>query len=222
MILRISCIVIGYVFGLFQTSYIYGKMKGIDIREHGSGNAGSTNMLRTMGTKAGLISFFGDVMKTILAVLVCLAIFYRPEVNPEMLQLIKLYAAGGAILGHNFPFYLGFKGGKGIACTAGMIITLDPFMVICGIILFFSIFFATHYVSLGSVCMYIAFFIGTVIMGAFNLGCFKSVTPAIAVECDILVGLLTFMALFRHRNNIVRLINHTEKKVYLKQKGELS
>ena len=222
MILRISCIMIGYIFGLFQTSYIYGKLHGIDIREHGSGNAGSTNMLRTMGTKAGLISFFGDVLKTILAVLVCLAIFYRPEVNPEMLQLIKLYAAAGTILGHNFPFYLGFKGGKGIACTAGMIITLDPFMVICGIILFFSIFFATHYVSLGSICMYIAFFIGTVIMGAFNLGCFKSVTPEIAMECDIIVGLLTIMALFRHRNNIVRLINHTEKKVYLKQKGELS
>ena len=222
MILRISCIMIGYIFGLFQTSYIYGKLHGIDIREHGSGNAGSTNMLRTMGTKAGLISFFGDVLKTILAVLVCLAIFYRPEVNPEMLQLIKLYAAAGTILGHNFPFYLSFKGGKGIACTAGMIITLDPFMVLCGIILFFSIFFATHYVSLGSICMYIAFFIGTVIMGAFNLGCFKSVTPEIAMECDIIVGLLTIMALFRHRNNIVRLINHTEKKVYLKQKGELS
>lgn len=222
MMMRICCVLIGYAFGLFQTSYIYGRLHGIDIRKHGSGNAGSTNMLRTMGTKAGLISFFGDVMKTIIAVLVCLAIFYRPSVNPEMLQLIKLYASAGTILGHNFPFYLGFKGGKGIACTAGMIITLDPFMVACGIVIFFSIFFTTHYVSLGSIVLYVSFFAGTVIMGALRLGTFRNITPEIALECDILVLLLTFMALFRHRENMVRLLNHTEKKVYLKQKGEIS
>ena len=215
MIMRIACLIIGYACGLFQTSYILGKLHGIDIREYGSGNAGTTNMLRTMGTKAGLITFLGDVLKTIAAVLICLAIFYRKDVNPEMLQLIKIYASAGAVLGHNFPFYLGFKGGKGIACTAGMIITLDPFMVLCGIIIFFGIFFTTHYVSLGSICMYVAFFIGTVIMGAMNLGCFKNITPTVAIECDIVVGLLTVMALFRHRNNISRLLDHNEKKTYL-------
>ena len=215
MIMRIVCLVIGYLCGLFQTSYIYGKMFGIDIREHGSGNAGTTNMLRTMGVKAGLITFFGDVMKTIAAVLICLAIFYRRDVNPEMLQLIKIYAATGAILGHNFPFYLGFKGGKGIACTAGMIITLDPTMVAIGLVIFFGIFFTTHYVSLGSICLYISFFIETVIMGYLNYGMFKSITPRIAIECDIVVALLTAMALYRHRQNMVRLATHTEKKTYL-------
>lgn len=220
MIMRIVCLVIGYLCGLFQTSYIMGRMHGIDIRNYGSGNAGTTNMLRTMGTKAGIITFFGDVLKTIIAVIICLAIFYRPENNPEMLQLIKIYASAGAILGHNFPFYLGFKGGKGIACTAGMIISLDPFMVACGVIIFFGLFFATHYVSLGSVCMYTAFLVETIIMGAMNLGYFKNITPELAIECDIVVGLLTAMALFRHRENIVRLMNHTEKKTYLHSKGE--
>ncbi|MBQ8596705.1 MAG: glycerol-3-phosphate acyltransferase, partial [Lachnospiraceae bacterium] len=72
---RIVCLVIGYVFGLFQTAFIYGKLNGIDIREHGSGNAGTTNALRVLGTKAGLIVFAGDVIKTVLAIVICGLIF---------------------------------------------------------------------------------------------------------------------------------------------------
>ena len=218
--MRIVCLVIGYLCGLFQTSYIYGRRKGIDIREHGSGNAGTTNMLRTMGTKAGLITFLGDVLKTIAAVLICLAIFYRKDVNPEMMQLIKIYAGTGAILGHNFPFYLKFKGGKGIACTAGMIISLDPYMVAIGLVVFFGIFFTTHYVSLGSICLYISFLAETILWGAFRLGCFGSITPQIALECDIVAALLCAMALYRHRENMVRLVSHTEKKTYLSKKNK--
>lgn len=220
MIMRIVCLGIGYLCGLFQTSYIYGMTKGIDIREHGSGNAGTTNMLRTMGIKAGLITFLGDIFKTIAAVLICLVIFYRRDVNPEMLQLIKIYAGTGAILGHNFPFYLKFKGGKGIACTAGMIITLDPYMVGLGLLIFFGIFFTTHYVSLGSICLYISFLAETIIWGALRFGFFGSITPALALECDIVVGLLCAMALFRHRANMVRLIRHEEKKTYLSKKNK--
>ncbi|MCR5773859.1 MAG: glycerol-3-phosphate 1-O-acyltransferase PlsY [Lachnospiraceae bacterium] len=221
MTMRIVCLLIGYACGLFQTSYILGKMHGIDIRDHGSGNAGTTNMLRTMGTKAGLITFLGDVLKTIIAVVICLAIFYRPEVNPEMLQLIKIYAAAGAILGHNFPFYLGFKGGKGIACTAGWIITMDPYMVLTGIIVFFGIFFITHYVSLGSICMFIVFLIEVIVMGALGLSTFKGITTPVAIECDILTAIFCGMTIFRHRGNIVRLINHNEKKTYIFKKGEM-
>ena len=221
MTMRIVCLVIGYICGLFQTSYILGRMHGIDIREHGSGNAGTTNMLRTMGTKAGLITFFGDVLKTIVAVIICLAIFYRRDVNPEMLQLIKVYASAGAILGHNFPFYLGFKGGKGIACTAGWIITMDPFMVLIGLIVFFGIFLTTHYVSLGSIALYVTFLIEVIIMGAFRLGFFGSITTPVEIECDILTAIMCGMAIFRHRQNIVRLAQHTEKKTYLFKKGEM-
>ncbi len=220
MIMRISCLVIGYLCGLFQTSYILGKINGIDIREHGSGNAGTTNMMRTMGLKAGLLTLLGDVMKTIVAVLICLAIFYRRDVNPEMLQLIKIYASTGAILGHNFPVYLGFRGGKGIACTAGMIITLDPTMVAVGILVFFGNFFITHYVSLGSILVYITFLIETILMGHFRYGMFKNITPEIALECNIVVALLCAMAIFRHRKNIVQLFNGTEKKTYLSSKNK--
>ena len=84
---RIFCLLIGYACGLFQTSYIYGKAHGIDIREHGSGNAGTTNMMRTMGTKAGLITFAGDVLKTFAAIFIAWLIFHGS--NPDMVPLIK-------------------------------------------------------------------------------------------------------------------------------------
>ena len=115
---RLICLGIGYVFGLFQTGYIYGRMHGMDIRKHGSGNAGSTNALRTMGVKAGAITLLGDCFKCVIAVLVVRGIFASR--CPEILPLLSMYAGFGAVLGHNYPFYLGFKGGKGIAATAGM------------------------------------------------------------------------------------------------------
>ena len=97
---RIICLVIGYVFGLFQTAYIYGKLHGIDIRNYGSGNAGTTNTLRVLGTKAGLIVLFVDILKCILAIVVTGLLFGKN--HPETIYLLKLYAAMGAILGHNF------------------------------------------------------------------------------------------------------------------------
>ena len=118
---RLVSIGIGYVFGLFQTAFIYGKLHGIDIREHGSGNAGTTNTLRVLGTKAGLIVLAGDIIKCILAIVISGAIF-GPS-HPEEVYLLKLYAAAGAILGHNFPFYLNLKGGKGKPATAGLILS---------------------------------------------------------------------------------------------------
>ena len=107
---RLICLGIGYVFGLFQTGYIYGRMHGMDIRKHGSGNAGSTNALRTMGVKAGAITLLGDCFKCVIAVLVVRGIFASR--CPEILPLLSMYAGFGAVLGHNYRLYLGFKGGK--------------------------------------------------------------------------------------------------------------
>ncbi|MBP5281217.1 MAG: glycerol-3-phosphate acyltransferase, partial [Lachnospiraceae bacterium] len=121
---RVISIVIGYAFGLFQTAFFYGKMHGIDIREHGSGNSGTTNALRVLGTKAGLIVFLGDCIKCILAIVIVRLIFGGS--HAEIVKLLGLYAGAGAILGHNYPFYMNFKGGKGIAATAGMVIAFDP------------------------------------------------------------------------------------------------
>lgn len=115
---RLLCLLIGYVCGLFQTSYIYGRMHHMDIREHGSGNAGTTNALRTLGKKAGALTLLGDCLKCVISVLIVRAVF--GESQKEILPLLSLYAAAGCILGHNFPFYLKFRGGKGIAASVGL------------------------------------------------------------------------------------------------------
>lgn len=212
---RLICIVIGYGFGLFQTAFIYGKMHGIDIRQHGSGNAGTTNTLRVLGTKAGLIVLFGDILKCILAIVICGAIFDAS--HPGEIYLLKLYAAAGAILGHNFPFYLNFKGGKGIAATAGLILAFHPAFIPMGVIVFFGIFFTTHYVSLGSLLVYAGLMTEMIVAG--QMGLFGS-SQAVLYEMYIITALLTILAYIKHRENIGRLLRGEERKTYLTKKNK--
>ena len=94
---RVICLLIGYIFGLFQTAYFYGKAKGIDIRKYGSGNAGTTNALRVLGTKAGLIVLAGDCLKCIIAVCITRALFSTG--HPENIYLLCLYTGAGAVIG---------------------------------------------------------------------------------------------------------------------------
>lgn len=213
---RIICLIIGYIFGLFQTAYIYGKLHGIDIRKHGSGNAGTTNTLRVFGTKAGLIVFAGDVIKCVLAVVLVRAIY--GSTHRDVIYLLALYAATGAILGHNFPFYLNFKGGKGIAATAGLILSFHPYFIPVGVVLFFGTFIITHYVSLGSLLVYAGLMIQMVIEG--YMGLFEGMSRAHLYEMYILTAFLTIMAYWKHRENIVRLINGNERKTYLFRKNK--
>ncbi len=212
---RLVCLVIGYIFGLFQTAFFYGKAHGIDIREHGSGNSGTTNALRVLGTKAGLIVFAGDCLKCILAVCLCRLIY--GESHADMLYLLCIYTAAGAILGHNFPFYMGFKGGKGIAATAGLILAFHPYFIPMGIVMFFGAFLLTHYVSLGSLLVYLGFMIEILICG--QLGLF-GMSQALLNEMYIVAFLLAVMAYWKHRENIVRLLHGTERKTYLFKKNK--
>ncbi len=206
---------IGYVFGLFQTAYLYGKLHGIDIRNYGSGNAGTTNTLRTLGTKAGLIVLLGDIMKCILAIVLTNLLFRNS--HTDEIYLLKIYAAAGAILGHNFPFYLHFKGGKGIAATAGMILSFHPYLIPMGVLLFFGTFFTTHYVSLGSLLVYAGFMTELVVLG--QLGIFGMPQAALN-EMYVVAGFLTVMAYYKHKDNIKRLLDGTERKTYLTHKNK--
>ena len=207
---------IGYVFGLFQTAYLYGKLHGIDIRNYGSGNAGTTNTLRTLGTKAGLIVLLGDIMKCILAIVLTNLLFRNS--HTDEIYLLKIYAAAGAILGHNFPFYLHFKGGKGIAATAGMILSFHPWLIPMGVILFFGTFFTTHYVSLGSLLVYAGFMIELVVLG--QMGIFGMPQAALN-EMYVVAAFLTVMAYYKHKDNIKRLLGGTERKTYLTHKNKV-
>ena len=213
--IRLVCLLIGYVFGCFQTSYIYGRMHGIDIRQHGSGNAGTTNSLRVLGKKAGAIVLFCDIMKTGLAITLVRILF--KEQYGEIIYLLSIYAAAGCILGHNFPFYLGFKGGKGIACTAGLILFFHPYLIIPQVITFFGTFLTTHYVSLGSLLVQVVLVAEMIIFG--QMGVWNMEQPALN-ELYIVTVLLAILAFWGHRANIERLIHKKERKTYLSKKSE--
>lgn len=213
--IRLVCLLIGYAFGCFQTSYIYGRLHGIDIRQHGSGNAGTTNSLRVLGKKAGAIVLFCDIMKTGLAI--TLVRFLFREQYGDILYLLAIYTGAGCIMGHNFPFYLGFKGGKGIACTAGLIIFFHPYMIIPQIITFFGTFLITHYVSLGSLLVELVLIAEMIIFG--QMGLWNMAQPALN-ELYIVTVLLAVLAFWEHRANIARLIHKNERKTYLSKKSE--
>ncbi len=213
---RIICIIIGYVFGMFQTAFFYGKMHGIDIREHGSGNAGTTNTLRVLGTKAGLIVFAGDVLKCMIAVWITALIFKGS--HADEIYLLKLYTAAGAILGHNYPFYLKFKGGKGIAATAGLILAFHPYFIPVGFVLFFGVFLTTHYVSLGSLLIYVGLMTEMVICG--QTGLFGATQPVLN-EMYAVTAFLTILAFYKHKENIRRLLHGNERKTYLFKKNKV-
>ena len=213
---RLICHVIGYVFGLFQTGYIYGRLHGIDIRNYGSGNAGTTNMLRTLGTGAGAVTLLGDAFKCVIAVMVTRMIFRSTQ--GDILPLLGLYTAAGVILGHNFPFYLHFRGGKGIAATAGLILSMDPIMTLIALAVFVATLFLTHYVSLGSLLVYICFMAELLVFG--QSGAF-AMEQRYLNEMYILGGFLMLLAFWMHRQNIKRLLHGEERRTYLfKKKSE--
>jgi glycerol-3-phosphate acyltransferase PlsY len=213
--IRIVCLLIGYCFGIFQTAFIYGKLHGIDIREKGSGNSGTTNALRVLGKKAGIIVFLGDALKAVFAMVLVHVLFQ--DKYPDMEALLRIYAGAGVVLGHNFPFYMGFKGGKGIAATGGISLGMAWQCCLSVAITFFSIFFATHYVSLGSLCMYVVFVIALVVMG--QMRCF-GMSQACLTEMYVIAVLLMIMAFVRHRGNIERLVHGNERKTYLTKKNK--
>ncbi len=206
---RFICVMIGYVFGLLQTGYIYGKLHHVDIRQEGSGNAGTTNALRTMGWKAGAVTFLGDCFKCVFAVLTVYLIY--GEMKADIFPLLKLYTGMGVILGHNFPFYMRFKGGKGIAATAGLLIsTVNLWMVLVCLIAFVGVVGITKYVSLGSLVVVVIYFAEIVIYG--QMGKFGMPSGAL-YEMYAVAAFLMVLAFYKHRENIKRLLSGTENKL---------
>ncbi|GEM_PF-7681 len=206
-------LLIGYIIGaVIQTSYWYGKKRNMDIRRYGSGNAGTTNAMRTMGKKAGVITAVGDVAKVFLSALISWAIF-RGTGMPTM--LIFLYSGLGTVLGHCFPFYMGFRGGKGVATTAGVIISLFflPYhcwvMTLLGVLTFFGVLIVTRYASLASLCLVTEFLIEIIIWGAFGNTMLSGSTLAQGICLVIIITAVTYL---KHRGNIERLLNGNERK----------
>lgn len=211
---RFVCLVCGYLFGIIQTAYIYGRLHGIDIRQHGSGNSGTTNALRVLGKKAGLIVFLGDLLKGVVACSlthIILDMVNLPGVSDNK-YLFVLYMGFGVVLGHNFPFYMQFKGGKGIAATSGMIIGLWDWRLIVILLAVFIISVAvTKYVSVGSILIMSGFFILYTIFAI--MGDYNFADRVKLIESIVVAGVIAGLAIFRHRANIKRLIAGTENKL---------
>ncbi len=208
MTARVVSLLIGYLFGLFTTGYFYSKHVNIDIRKLGSGNIGTTNTFRTLGKKAGILVFLGDGFKGVFAVLLVWAIFHGRY--PDGVKILEAYAGLGAVLGHNFPIHLKFKGGKGIATTAGMMLAFCPQAVPVCMVLFASSVLLKRYVSVGSLLVCLGFFVQTVIFG--QMGILGAPEEALG-EIYLVVGIVGILGVVRHRSNIKRLLNGTENKV---------
>lgn len=190
--------VIGYILGCFSTAYVVGRVFGnLDIRKYGSGNAGTTNIMRILGTKAGIITFIGDALKGVLAVWIGQWIGHE----------IGGYICGiAAVIGHNWPIFLKFKGGKGIATSLGTILALQPVIALIMLIVAIGLIALTRYVSLASVGGALAFPIISIVTKWDN-------KPLVVFS--LLLGL---MAIYKHKENIKRLIEGKENKFGIKRK----
>ena len=198
-IYNLLTLLIAYLLGSINTSIITSKlMIGDDIRNHGSGNAGATNALRTMGKKGAIIVVIGDVLKTVVAILIAKFILHN---NPS-----AVYIAGiGAVLGHNFPLYFKFKGGKGIIVSATVMLFADPVIGIIVMAFALAVMAITRYVSLGSI-------LGAVLFAVLSL-IFKTNNT----DFVVFALMLAILAIYMHKSNIARLFSGTENKLSFKK-----
>lgn len=220
ILFRFIAMIIGYAFGLIQSGYIIGKLYKIDIREHGSGSSGATNMTRTLGKLPGLITFVIDVFKPIAAYLVTSAIFSAVD-DKEVYKIICLYACAATVIGHIYPFYLKFRGGKGVASFAGMAIIFSFGIPSCpesfpaavvAISLFALIVAVSKYVSLGSICAVFTLWLMHVIFGQSGKLYFET-GSIVLYEWYALLGVIVIIIIAKHSANIKRLIKGNENKL---------
>lgn len=187
-------ILMGYAIGNIPCSYIVGKLMGnIDVRQHGSGNAGATNVLRTVGKKAALLALIGDILKGVIPAIIGYLILGTSG---------AYIAAVFAVIGHCYPIVLGFKGGKGVATSGGMIFGTNPLIAIALLLYMLIVVKSTKYVSLASITG--AFFYPFIIFFLYGTG----------VELGASV-FLAILVIYKHRANIQRLVNKEENKTTL-------
>ena len=196
----IICIILGYAFGCISTGYLIGKANHVDIRRYGSGNAGTTNALRTLGWKAGALTLIGDLLKAVIPILIVRHLLFS-DMEYEQNQLLFLYTGLGVVLGHNYPFWLHFKGGKGIAATGGAMLAFDIKILPIAAVLFLGSVGITRYVSVGSLLLAVLF------------PCWVGFTNPGDIHMLIVSLLYTISAFYMHRANIRRLLNGTENKL---------
>jgi glycerol-3-phosphate acyltransferase PlsY len=202
--LALACGVIGYLLGSFPAGYFAGRLAGVDVRSVGSGNIGATNVLRVLGKQWGYPVFLIDSFKGFAAVrLAFLFVTFRPEAKPYA-EYFAILAAIMSVAGHSFPVWLRFKGGKGVATSAGALIGLVPLAVPLIFLVWVVVFETTRYVSLASIIAAIALPIIVSVLARW-----KFVDTWALIYFSIMIMLLV---LWRHRSNCSRLLKGTEQR----------
>ncbi len=214
-----SIVIIGYLLGSIPTGFLVARWKGVDIRKQGSGNIGATNVFRTLGKGPGIFVFVCDALKGVAAVLIAEAILskhpiiwhsevvHQADVIKETIRFMPSAVAGiigaiACILGHNFPVWLKFKGGKGVATSLGMVFGLVPFIGVVAFAIWGIVLFATGYVSLAS------------IIASLSVPAMVALTIHGSDRTPLLIFMLlaALLIVLRHRANIIRLVNGTENR----------
>jgi glycerol-3-phosphate acyltransferase PlsY len=199
----ILLVLLAYLTGAFPSAVWVGKtFYKIDVREYGSGNAGATNTFRVLGKEAGIPVLFMDIFKGWLAVNYALLISNSSELSPELFFENQLAFGIAAVIGHLFPVYTGFRGGKGIATMMGLLIGLNPLAALFSFLVFVVVFLVSKYVSLGSIVASMAF----PVFVMFVLNSDNSSLNLFSIFVPIL-------SLITHQKNIERLIRGEEAKV---------
>jgi glycerol-3-phosphate acyltransferase PlsY len=195
---------VAYLLGSIPTGFLVAKAKGVDIRTVGSGNIGATNVFRILGKPAGVFVLLVDALKGWAAVSIATPIIGRLLPGPPV-DYLQITAGITAILGHNFTCWLRFKGGKGIATSAGVLVALVPAALLVILAVWIILFLTTRYVSLGSI-------------GASAALPFATWFTKHDVGLTVVTGALGALAIYKHRGNIQRLMNGTENRISFKKK----
>ncbi|MBA3883502.1 MAG: glycerol-3-phosphate 1-O-acyltransferase PlsY [Chthoniobacterales bacterium] len=203
-LLTLAVLVAGYFFGSLPNGYLAGRLAGVDVRQHGSGNIGATNILRVLGKSWGFSVFFLDALKGFLSVRAALFLVTRVPGASEYAEFYAILAAASCVLGHSFPVWLLFRGGKGVATSAGAILGVMPIAAIAIFLVWLLVFQTTRYVSVASITAAIA--LPLVVAILVQMGRTQGV---VLLYFSIA---MTAIVVWRHRSNFARLRAGTEQR----------
>lgn len=206
----VSLLLLAGLFGSIPTAvWVSRRLYGFDIRSKGSGNAGATNTFRVLGKKAGIFVLLFDISKGVLACLIPLLLIQHGSLPAEDRVFHQLLFGLTAVLGHIYPVFAGFRGGKGVASLLGMVCCVSPLAGLVCLLVFLSLFLTLHYVSVGSIAGALAFFV-QVAGGVCG--------PADAKTLSV-AGALLVLVVYTHRSNLAKLRAGTENKMYFKKQS---
>lgn len=221
MLLLAIIVILSYLVGAIPTSLIVSKAaRGIDIRDHGSGNAGGTNVMRVIGWKYGILVILLDALKGVFAVVLIARLFFGPlpfeNVSPfDDFTLVQIIAGISAVIGHIWTIFAGFKGGKGIATALGMLVMLITIDMLIAVGIFVIVVTISKYVSLGSILSAVA--VPSTLYIRENV--FDVNIPGYETLFPFIVG-LAFLVIFTHRKNLIRIFNGKESKISFKKEAK--